>query len=87
MGWYVHEWLWRNSTAKENERISDIKTIYTDSDVEKTREKIAEYDISYIYVGTREKTAFTNIDYSKLRSISSEEISFGTSTLYKLSSD
>lgn len=87
LGWYVHEWLWRNSTAKENERISDIDTIYTSSDEEQTAEDIAKYNVSYIYVGSRERATFTSIDYEKLESISSEKIVFGTSTLYKVSSD
>ena len=29
LGWYVHEWLWRNNVPDLNEKSADIQTIYT----------------------------------------------------------
>ena len=34
LGWYVHEWLWRDDTADLNEKSADIESIYTSLDAE-----------------------------------------------------
>ena len=33
-GWYVHQWLWRNDLAELNQRVEDVRTIYTSTDLE-----------------------------------------------------
>ena len=48
LGWYVHEWLWRDDTADLNEKSADIESIYTSLDVEYVKELLEEYDVSYI---------------------------------------
>ena len=40
LGWYVHEWLWRNNVPDLNEKSADIQTIYTSTDEEKVKELI-----------------------------------------------
>lgn len=85
LGWYVHEWLWRSRTTEENERIADIKTIYTSSDYALTREKLEEYGVSYVYVGARERQTFTDVDIVKLRALSTDEVDYGDATLFKVS--
>ena len=32
LGWYVHEWLWRNNTDDLNVKRDDVETIYTGTD-------------------------------------------------------
>lgn len=58
LGWYVHEWLWRNDTADLNQKSGDIRTIYTSSDVEQVRALLTEYDVSYIFVGSKEQEKY-----------------------------
>ena len=33
LGWYVHEWLWRNDVADLNTKSGDIELIYTSQDL------------------------------------------------------
>ena len=54
LGWYVHEWLWRDDTADLNEKSADIESIYTSLDAEYVKELLEEYDVSYIFVGSKE---------------------------------
>ena len=54
LGWYVHEWLWRDDTADLNEKSADIESIYTSLDEEYVKELLEEYDVSYIFVGSKE---------------------------------
>lgn len=54
LGWYVHEWLWRNDTGDLNQKSADIQSIYTSSDEALVRSLIEKYEISYIVVGSKE---------------------------------
>ena len=58
LGWYVHEWLWRDDTADLNEKSADIESIYTSADEEYVRELLEEYDVSYIFVGSTEREKY-----------------------------
>ncbi len=60
-GWYTHEWLWRNDLEALNQRIEDILTIYTSSDIDEVEELIEKYDIDYIFVGTNEYEKYGTI--------------------------
>ncbi len=64
LGWYTHEWLWRNDTDDLNVRAADIQTIYTSTDVETVKELIEEYNISYIFIGTNEYEKYAEIGIS-----------------------
>lgn len=72
LGWYVHEWLWRNDVPDLNEKSADIETIYTSADEETVKELIKRYDISYIFVGGQEQEKYgTNLNDSLLQSLGS----------------
>ena len=43
LGWYVHEWLWRNDVPDLNQKSADIQTIYTNGG------KAYELYCKYIY--------------------------------------
>ena len=58
LGWYVHEWLWRDDTADLNEKSADIESIYTSLDAEYVKELLEEYDVSYIFVGSTEREKY-----------------------------
>ena len=58
LGWYVHEWLWRNDTDDLNTKRTEIETIYTSSDKKLVKELLDKYDISYIFVGSCEKEKY-----------------------------
>ncbi len=58
LGWYVHEWLWRNDTADLNQKSADIETIYTSQDEKAVRELLTQYEVSYIFVGAKEREKY-----------------------------
>ncbi len=79
-GWYVHEWLWRSDTDLLNERSADIETIYTGEDEQAVRDLIKKYNISYIYIGSLERSMYANINDDLLQSIGTVAYSDGVST-------
>ena len=79
-GWYVHEWLWRSDTDLLNERSGDIETIYTGEDEQTVRDLIKKYNISYIYIGSLERSMYANINDDLLQSIGTVAYSDGVST-------
>lgn len=58
LGWYVHEWLWRNDVADLNEKIADIKAIYTGEDAVQVEMLLKRYQVSYVFVGSKEKEKY-----------------------------
>lgn len=70
MGWYVHEWLWRNDVADLNEKSAEIETIYTSTDTQRVQELIKKYDIFYIFVGSCEREKYgENLNNAGLESL------------------
>ena len=58
LGWYVHEWLWRNDTEDLNRKSGDIRNIYTSESEEQVKALLKEYDVSYIFVGAKEQEKY-----------------------------
>ena len=68
LGWYVHEWLWRNNLEEENQRKEDVQTIYTSSDAEQVKTLIEKYHISYLFIGSCEYEKYGEINSEFLAS-------------------
>mgnify|MGYP002550736393 CR=1 FL=1 len=72
MGWYVHEWLWRNDVADLNAKADEIETIYTSTNAAEVQMLVEKYDISYIFVGGQEKEKYgTGLNDRVLQSLGS----------------
>lgn len=69
MGWYVHEWLWRNDVADLNAKADEIETIYTSTNIDEVQTLIEKYDISYIFVGSCEREKYANLNNEVLQSL------------------
>lgn len=69
LGWYVHQWLWRNDTADLNEKSAEIEAIYTSEDEEMMRDLLEKYNVSYIFIGEREREKYLDINEELLRSM------------------
>lgn len=80
LGWYVHEWLWRNDVAALNERTMDIETIYTSDDANEVSRLIKKYNISYIYIGTLEREKYPELNDAVLQSLGTVAYSDGVTT-------
>ncbi len=80
LGWYVHEWLWRNDVAALNERRADIETIYTSDDAAEVKRLIEKYNIEYIYIGTLEREKYPELNDRLLQTLGSVAYSDGVTT-------
>ena len=70
LGWYVHEWLWRNDIADLNQKAADIETIYTSEDRERIQELLKQYRVSYLFIGSTEREKYQeNLKTEVLKSL------------------
>ena len=70
LGWYVHEWLWRNDVGDLNRKSADIESIYTSQDSQEVRRLLEQYGVSYIFVGSTEREKYgENLNNEMLRSM------------------
>ena len=69
MGWYVHEWLWRNDVADLNAKADEIETIYTLTNAAEVQMLVEKYDISYIFVGSCEREKYADLNNEVLQSL------------------
>lgn len=69
MGWYVHEWLWRNDVADLNAKADEIETIYTSTNAVEVQMLVEKYDISYIFVGSCEREKYADLNNEVLQSL------------------
>lgn len=69
LGWYVHEWLWRGDTEDLNLKSAQVETVYTTSDPEEARMLVEELDVEYIFVGSKEREKYTNLNEVTLQSL------------------
>ena len=69
LGWYVHEWLWRNNLEEENQRKEEVQTIYTSSNAEQIKSLIEKYKISYLFIGSCEAEKYGEINSELLTSL------------------
>ena len=69
LGWYTHEWLWREDTDDLNERSAQIESIYTLVDETQVRGLLQEYDVAYIFIGKMEREKYPALNEELLRSL------------------
>ena len=83
LGWTVHEWLWRGDYSFPQARLEDITDLY-EGDLATTVKLIKKYNISYIYVGTLEKTKYQNLNEEKFKKIGKVVYQKGDVKIYQL---
>lgn len=54
IGWYVHEWMWRNSPEVVGARNEEVRAFYENGDVNYCLGMLQKYDVDYIFVGPKE---------------------------------
>ncbi|MCI9546730.1 MAG: hypothetical protein HFH60_08615 [Lachnospiraceae bacterium] len=69
LGWYTHEWLWRENTDDLNEKSAQIERIYTSADQEEVQGLLEEYQVEYIFVGQMEREKYPALNEALLRSL------------------
>ena len=58
LGWPGHEHQWRGSTREFDGRETEVEQIYTGSDPALVRGLLEAYDVTYVYVGSRERALY-----------------------------
>jgi len=66
LGWNTHEWLWKNDYEFVAQRKKDIYEIYTTTDKDRLLELLEQYDVSYIFIGTKEWEKYSEINMELL---------------------
>ena len=84
LGWYVHEWLWRNNLDEENKRRTDVETIYTSTDKKEVQELLDKYEVNYIFIGSCEYEKYGEINTEFLSSLGEIVFKEGKTIIVKL---
>lgn len=80
LGWPVHEWLWRGSYDIPGQRVEEVRTMYQQPLSPEARQKMREYNVTYIVVGDKEREAYPEINEAALKSLG--EIVFAKDSTY-----
>ncbi|MDP6347074.1 MAG: DUF2298 domain-containing protein, partial [Dehalococcoidia bacterium] len=67
LGWPDHQWQWRGSTRLLEGRREAVERIYTSPDQQQVETLLAQYGISYVYVGDLERRRYGRIAGENLR--------------------
>ena len=84
LGWAGHEYQWRGTRNSFQERTRDVEAIYTSSDIERTKELLDKYNVSYIYIGDVERSRYEIEDTSKFDAFMEKILDEGDVTIYKV---
>lgn len=82
-GWLVHEWLWRGSYDEPGKRVVDVELIYQSNDLSQTKTLLDKYQVSYVFVGTKEREKY-QVSEDKFMSLGSLVFSKGNTKIYSL---
>ncbi len=65
LGWAGHQVQWRGTHTVLGDRQADIAAIYSTEDVEEAKRLLDKYDVSYVYVGDRERSTYGEAGLAK----------------------
>ena len=82
--WPSHELQWRGSNEAYGDRHSDVTTIYSTTDAEEARILLSRYDVDYVYVGPRERSAHPGPGLDKFSDFMDTVFQQDDVTIYKL---
>jgi uncharacterized membrane protein len=61
LGWFVHEWLWRNDKKIVEKRRNDVKSIYEATNSPEAALLFRKYNVRYLVVGALEEQRYPGI--------------------------
>ena len=83
-GWVVHEWLWRGSYGKPEQRTKDVEAIYTTGSHSSAYELLKKYKTEYVVVGTFERQKYKDIQEDKFSVLGRLVFSDSGTRIYKI---
>jgi uncharacterized membrane protein len=84
LGWRVHEWLWRAGWDYPALRTSEVETIYLKPTSDQTQALLAQYQIKYIVIGSKELEAYPHLDITGLLTLGESVVTQNQHYLIKL---
>jgi uncharacterized membrane protein len=66
LGWFVHEWLWRNNVTVPSERSAEVRAVYEYAEEGNAMSILGRYNVTYIVIGELEKKRFTALNETML---------------------
>jgi len=84
LGWPVHEWLWRGTYDVVGPRVEEVKTFYTTSDLQKTKDIIKKYNVSYVVVSLLEKQKYPDLNEDNIKKLGEIIYQNNGARLYKI---
>jgi uncharacterized membrane protein len=72
LGWFVHEWLWRNDKEGVEKRRSDVKGIYEAKNSSEAVTLLRKYKVRYLVIGALEAKRYPGISRSVLMGLGKE---------------
>ena len=84
-GWYVHEWLWRSDPGDLNLKRLDIDELYTTEDVERAADLAKKHNISFVFVGSRERARYPELNEDTVKSLGTVVYEEGSTFIVRVS--
>jgi len=84
LGWRVHQWLWRGSFDIPGQRTEEVRTIYEQPDLLSSQQLIQNFNLKYVFVGSKEREAYQFLDESGLSDLGQEVFRAGDTYILKL---
>jgi uncharacterized membrane protein len=69
LGWTVHEWLWRGTYDIPAPRIEEVRQLYEEGDLKKTKALLKKHNVTYVYIGDLEREKYPGINEKKFEKI------------------
>ena len=69
LGWAGHEMQWRGTYDEQARREKDLETLFTTTDPDMTQTLLRRYDITYIYIGPKERERYPVEGLSKFATL------------------
>lgn len=66
LGWRVHQWLWRGGFDIPAQRTEEVRRIYEMPLSAESLNLLDQYQVDYIFIGTKEREAYDNLSLDEL---------------------
>lgn len=84
LGWRVHEWLWRGGFDIPSARTEEVRKIYEEPLSEESLILLRQYQVKYIFVGAKEREAYSALDEVGLAQLGQKVFAQGSTYIIEL---
>jgi YYY domain-containing protein len=84
LGWPFHEVQWRGSFGPLEDREADVDRIFGSTDADETKDLLAKYGVSYVFVGSVERDKYPQEALDKFQDMFEVAFQQGNVTVYRV---